>query len=261
MRPQNAASKSRALAVAALAAALALAGPADAAYIHRTLSFDEVNQGQMNDMGPVGSMVTVEWTGYDGKPTGDPPETQKVGSDGFARFRVPKGHGIADANQTTTLPDPGTNSLRIEAFTISGPDLIVTMFTSAVFEIKGYAPVSIPDLYADTNGNGVLDDDDHLYSAVNLYPYMAGNVSFNLGDSFNIVDGVSAALPGMVFGTSPISLDDTSPDGFDNPSPYSGSGTASSMHMVEVPEPSALALLSFGGLGLLRRRKGRITVS
>jgi hypothetical protein len=239
----------------ALAAALAWAAPAPGAFVQRVLTTDDILNGTVDDYGLKGSTVSIQFTMVDGTAIGIP-HFKVVGASGKVSFDIPLDPLIDDVNQDISLPDPGHNSLRIEAFTVSGPDLIVTKITSAVFEVLGAASLLIPDLFADTNGNGMLDDGDHLYSAVNLYPYMAGNVSFNLGDSFNIVDGVSAALPGMVFGTSPISLDDTSSDGFDNPDPYTGPSSAMAMHGVTVPEPTALILLALGGLGL---RIGRAT--
>ena len=251
------------------AVALVLAAgavPARGGFIQRDLTLDEIASGTLTEKGPQGSVVVIGWTTVTGAiATGDGSVVGPVTIDagGSVDFKIPvsiNGDLIDDVVQDLMRPDPGTSTLRIEAFTISGPDLIVTRFTSAIYETLGASVVRIPDLFADTNGDGVIDDNDHLYAAVNLYPYMAGvgTGSFNLGDSFNIVDGVSSALPGMVFGTAPITLSDTSSDGFDNPDPFTGEGVAGGEHDgTVVPEPAALALLGFGGLGLLARRLRR----
>lgn len=79
---------------------------------------------------------------------------------------------------------------------------------------------------------------------MNLAPYMANLPTFDLGATFDIVNGAVASLPGMIFGTSEMTFDPNSPNGFDNPDPYTGAGYVLSEHAntVTTPEPHSLIL-------------------
>jgi len=130
--------------------------------------------------------------------------------------------------------------------------------TSGTFELvnifgtlaqRGIADeVLIPDLFGDTNKDGVLGDGDVLYSLVDLNIFLNSIPIFNLEDSFAIVNGTTPALPGMSFSSTPFAFD--SETGFSG-TPYTGAGVAEGEHGVTVvPEPSAIGLLGLGLLGL-----------
>src|SRR5262249_35086420 len=151
---------------------------------------------------------------------------------------------VHDVKQTTRMrrrgPQEQINSLYISAL----DDTPVEDFINET----GFTNIRIPDLYAG----------DVLYSAVNLQVFAPAHVNFELGDVFSIVNGVSPQLPGMVFGTQPINRDESNPDDFLNPAPFTGMGEASTLHQI-IPEPATLTLLGVGALVLLvgfSKRKG-----
>jgi len=119
-------------------------------------------------------------------------------------------------------------------------------------------PVPIPDLYL--IDNGLLVPDSTLYSLVDLNIYLHDIPSFQLGDSFTIVNGTNSSLPGMLFSTTPFTFDPA--NGFAG-TPFTGDGYTLTDHVpVVVPEPSTLTLFSFGIAGLsflwcCRRQNGQ----
>ena len=117
-----------------------------------------------------------------------------------------------------------------------------------------YTLISIPDLYA-VDANGGLIADQELYSLVNLATYLAMPLTFTLDETFDVVNGQVAGLPGMSFSTDPFSF---SPEaGFTDP-PYSGPATVFTWHDMEaVPEAATwmLMALGFAGLGYARMRR------
>jgi len=107
--------------------------------------------------------------------------------------------------------------------------------------------VRIPDLFGDTDNNGILGEGDVLYSLVDLNIYLNSIPSFSLGNSFTIANGTTSALPGMSFSTTPFDFDPGT--GFSG-TPYSGTAVAEGEHGVTViPEPNTVALLGIGLLG------------
>jgi hypothetical protein len=164
----------------------------------------------------------------------------------------------------TTEPQANTgemNVLSVEALVF---DPVVGAFATAnVFEaVAAHVGlgvwVPIPDLYADTNGDGTVGVGDILHSAVDLNVYLPSLPTFSLGQTFNIVNGLVPELPGMWFSSTPITFDPLT--GAFTGTPITIEGAALSSHEVEsvVPEPSTLILLGAGVLlaPVARRRRG-----
>lgn len=139
----------------------------------------------------------------------------------------------------------------------------------------GSGSLLVPDLYADTNGDGIIGDGDILYSWVDIRAYLEAPAIFQLGDTFQIVDGRIAGIPGMWFSATPIFLDpllgprptggawySSSMAGFSDSAP---DAEAFSLHQLSaVPEPAVWAQMIAGLLiaGMaIRRRPSRAQVT
>ena len=100
---------------------------------------------------------------------------------------------------------------------------------------------------------------DHLYGLVDLNQYLRAIPTFTLGDSFHVVNGKVAGLPGMLFSTTAPAYNPNNLDiGFDG-TPFTGDATAFTMHqLASVPEPNAPLVALAGAIalaGLMRRRQ------
>lgn len=159
----------------------------------------------------------------------------------------PVGEGaIADLSIEAVVFDPVTNTYYHESI------------FDRLAESQGVGVSAFfPDLFADTNSDGVVGEGDLLYSLVDLNVYLNSIPSFALGDVFEIVNGTVAGLPGMMFSTTPFSFDDAS--GYDSGTPFTGTGETNSSHEVsaEIPIPSTLALLGVGLAALANSRPKR----
>lgn len=123
-------------------------------------------------------------------------------------------NGIAacDVKNITNLDrrSPGeTADLDIESLFIDSTDNVrfEDVFGRIRIALGTGGEVLIPDLYADTNGDGILDDSDTLYSLVDLHQYLQAIPTFSLGDTFMIVNGEVNSLPGMLFSSTPFTFD------------------------------------------------------
>lgn len=160
-------------------------------------------------------------------------------------FRLNRSPGEAsDLDLESLVVDPVTNQVLFEG-----------LFARIAIELGTSVEVQIPDLYADTDGNGQLGPGDLLYSLVDLHQYLQDVPTFSLGDSFSIVNGQVDALPGMLFSTSPFTYDPSSAIGF-RFTPYDGDGLAESLHGLQaVPEPPYMFYFGVGVVALLGGRR------
>lgn len=272
-------------------------------------SNDKTQPGVVRDKGPKGTEVFIRWSDKDGnislktdtKTIGengvvDFPVPVELGAtfcpmgivvlpDGKEACRGnSQNRPVKDFQQYTkksgAIPKQQLNQLQqtsgevsvldVSSFKPIGEDFLVIPFTTFVAENFGInRELRIPDLYADTDENGILGEGDILYSAVNLVDSVDrinAGFTFNIGDSFAIINGSSSLLPGFLFGTQPITRDANSLTGYINPEPFTGDGFVLTEHTVEVvvPEPtSTLSLLALGTLGagsvLMRKQKHKST--
>jgi len=145
-------------------------------------------------------------------------------------------------------------------------------FAQFQFRVGSHHDLRIPDLYADTNGDGIIGAGDVLYSWVDLRTYPDVEPTYALGDFFSIVNGKVDGLPGMWFSPTEIFLDPVlgpQPSGgswFDSGQAFgvvteaaSGGAVALTEHdlVSSVPEPSAWLLMAGGGVALLWTRRRR----
>ena len=152
-------------------------------------------------------------------------------------FRSPSSR--ADVMIEAVAFDPDTGSL------------FINNIFSVIAEHVGFgASIFVPDMFADTNGNGTIGEDDVLYSVVDLYEYLDSASPFSVGQTFDIVDGVASGLPGMMFSTTPFTFDPSI--GFVGGTQFNGVGQADTLHdMQALPAPSTLALLGASVLALI----------
>jgi|NOAtaT_5_FD_contig_61_592458_length_981_multi_7_in_0_out_0_1 hypothetical protein len=144
------------------------------------------------------------------------------------------------------------------------PDLNQYVLGNIIGTVAEYSlsSVSIPDIYADTNNDGIIGDGDILYSLVDLNEFLKnGAPSFTLGDPLSIVNGKIDSLPGMLFSATPFSF--TPENGFTNTTYFTGQGNPFTTHDIEpIPEPtSTLSLLALGTLGAASTLKRKLKSS
>jgi hypothetical protein len=210
------------------------------------------HQGIITEKGAPGKLVAVTWTTNGGVALGTTP-IMKIPASGVLNIPVPRRSPDKNGNLRTVYDyiqfshDGPDNYLTLEAFVPSGSNFLQYSFIDYIATQLGPGGhIAVPDLYGDTNHDGKLDGGDVLYTAVNLADYIPANPSFNLGESFTMSGGISAQLPGMLFGTQPITLDASAPDGFSNPAPFTGDGIALTEHantVVPEPEPGVVMLM------------------
>lgn len=171
------------------------------------------------------------------------------------------------------------NDLMIEAIVrdpATGRFILVDAFGTLHRKVGASREVLVPDLFADTNGDGIIGTGDLLYSLVDLTIWPEHLPSVLLGDSFVIVDGQVAELPGMWFATTPFIFDPETglrSTGLSSSSPavYSlGNGArrfttagavTNAMHgFSATPEPTSWAFLvaGFGMVGTASRRRREV---
>lgn len=172
---------------------------------------------------------------------------------------------IKDIRQTTRLRntselleesiDEALNDLKFEAIFDDGQGgfELQNIFDFLDERLGSSYRFSIPDLYADTNNDGSIGSGDILYSLVDLTQYVENIPSFEIGETFSIVNGEVTSLPGMLFSSTPFVYDSSL--GFTS-TPITISAVTGTEHELTTPEPTTLlGLFVFGGVGLLSSRK------
>jgi len=103
----------------------------------------------------------------------------------------------------------------------------------------------------------VGDDTQPLFVGIDLTQWVGLMGSFNPGDVFSLVNGMSDMLPGILVGTSPITL---GADGYHTDNPYDGDVIVlASIDGGRLPEPgiAGLVALALAVLAALRRGSRR----
>lgn len=203
---------------------------------------------------------------------------QKVGdfkNHNVANRHIPRAAASGPAAATLQIDSGAESFLNGESLfrdPVSGRYEFENAFAQYDYRVgsQGYN-LRIPDLYADTNGDGIIGVGDVLYSWVDLRIYPQVELpTYALGDTFKIVDGRVAQLPGMYFSATEIVLDPVlgpRPSGgsWFNPSgpsiatasPFDNSVALTEHELTSTIPESSTWLLMLSGLGLLAQRRRR----
>jgi hypothetical protein len=150
---------------------------------------------------------------------------------------------LAQAAAPATLSSNGgeVSDLMLEALSFNaGQYQSQDLFGTIASFLGDDVEVEIPDLYADTNGDGSLDTGDILYSLVDMSIYLKSVPSFSIGDTYSVVNGRVAGLPGMQFSTTEFTFDPST--GFTG-TDYTGMAEAETLHALQsTPEPGTIVL-------------------
>jgi hypothetical protein len=174
---------------------------------------------------------------------------------------VPAMPGLCDARNETFLPSrsggPGGPRADLSIESVHFVEAtqtweLLNIWGTIAQQVGNDVLIAIPDLYA-SDASGALDGVT-LYSLVDLAIFLKDLPAFTEGQVFDIVNGQTAALPGMYFSTDPFTFDPAT--GFSDP-PYTGTAIALTEHGFAslVPEPAPVALLALGALVLLRGKR------
>lgn len=219
--------------------------------------------------------VTVTVTDKEAKviPTERFPRSFEFGTDSEPSIRIPipaivnrsdngEAANVIDVTKTTRIeeqsPQGGgqASDLMIEAmvFDVGTSQFVLgNIFGTIAGEVGFGQVIIVPELFADTTGDGIIGEGDLLYSLVDLNLYLDGPPSFSLGDTFDISAGLVAGLPGMMFSTAPFVFDPAS--GFSGV-PFTGVGVADAqVGLSAIPEPSTW-LMTIGGFGMVLGARG-----
>lgn len=233
--------------------------------------------GKVRDCAPDGSIVEITWTtGREGQPLLDADnnvmkETKTVpkagGPRGCVEFTPPRGAEDFEQRVTVLVGSESTSMLRVEAFELvpsyeelrEDGEVVIpeSLEVGSIWDsidrwVSPDDEVKVPDLFVDSDDDGIPDAGAVLYSAVDLNVYLeslATGSRFYLdaefvGERFYAEEGLvyrasdRAVLPGFVVGLKPIEIDFlAAPEesGFINPMPYSGPAIAFAEHGLSVP--------------------------
>ena len=216
-------------------------------------------------------------TGNDANGNAWPQTRRNIRRDEHTDFVVPPGRiggrDVADWRQSSRthsstsnspIGDPaGTNWLSIESvyFDAQTSSYYMDGIFDLLHEVYGDGQfLHVPDLFADTNNSGALDDGDVLHSLVDLRQFCANAPGFADNQTYQIVNGHVDALPGMMFSTTPFTF--SAATGWDSGTPFTGDAATYSYHSLtsNTPEPGFACVATIAGLALtaVRRRRGEI---
>ncbi len=154
--------------------------------------------------------------------------------------RVTRESGDAAVLSTGAFADLSIESIRFDP--TANAYVLENIFGRLFDTVGPLEEVAIPDLFADVNEDGHLDGSDGLYSLVDLYVYLDNIPTFTFADQYQIVNGTTPALAGMLFSTTPFVFDPSS--GFQYTA-FTGTGTVDAQHGVTgVPESTSLLLVT-----------------
>jgi hypothetical protein len=221
--------------------------------------------GKLVDRAPSKATVTVTPTDDKSKPLPFDgwPQTQSADANNPAVFQIPRvvfdklgdAHLVYDVHQEIQILG---NSGEISALSIESVFFDPTTSQFSLGNIFGTLAdtvgveneISIPDLFADTNGDGTLGLGDILYSLVDLNQYLTAVPQISFGEMFTVNNGTVSGLPGMMFSTDPFSFDPST--GFTG-TLFNGTAEVKGIHgaTAVIPEPSSLILVGIGILGIV----------
>jgi hypothetical protein len=173
---------------------------------------------------------------------------------------LPKNHnGVAGGDLPSITDNGGEDSeLDLESLAFDTSTLTFSLqdlFGTIEQAVGDNVEVAIPDLFADTNNDGSLDGGDVLYGLVDMSVYLHSTPTWTEGETLSIVNGVSAALPGMMFSTTEFTFDPSS--GFTG-TDFTGDAEIEAEHDVAAtPEPAAAGLAVAGLLAIGLMERGR----
>ena len=209
--------------------------------------------------------ITVDVTDKNGKtiPSDRFPRSFEFGTNTEPTIQIPiptqvnrsdngEAEPIVDVTKTITVAKNGLpgemNNSSIEAifFDPATKQFDLGNIFGVLTNRVGGEEIIIPNLFADTNGDGLLGPGDLLYTLVDLNVYLNLVPTFSLGDSSDIVNGQVAGLPGMMFSTTPFVF--SADSGFAG-TPFTGVGAAEvETGIAAVPEPATWAMMLLGFL-------------
>ena len=159
----------------------------------------------------------------------------------FTVSGVLNGLPITDINQEHSDPSIGSGTLQIGAFQNTGSgNLQITPLSSWLSDnsLIGDNTITVADF---------ISANTDIFYGVNFYTLATNGLVIDdsfLGQSFNIINGISTSFPEYIFSNSPLSI---GTNGWESASPFSGLVTLDSLHEFSVvPEPTTLALFLIG---------------
>lgn len=156
------------------------------------------------------------------------------------------GHKITDLMIFFEKKEGSGNTSSTETGFVVSEDL-------STFKLAGYQD-SLQALLGENVFSGLpslYNDATNLFIGVNLNEWISHASSFNIGDTFEIINGASSSLPGFIVGVSPIEF--SSSHGWTTANLYTGSAKVfAAIGVGVVPEPSSIILLLIGLASLTR---------
>lgn len=200
-----------------------------------TYERDDRDHAQQGEVRPSG-----DWEG-----TPLPPDADNPRPDGTPR--PPTDYRIVASPKNNNLlggPPPATSST-VLAFLGTVDDV------PSELDLFGAADVFLGD--QEFLAPNFVHDTLDVYVAIDLTQWVNNPTAFQGGDTFNFVNGVSDALPGILVGTSPVTLGPTG--AWMTADPYTGALEVDGAIDGRTPEPATLVMLAAGVLLSAQRKR------